>query len=184
MPDTDIVTDMMRMLLVISRIVQKRWIMFLKSAFLAGLIFTASVFAATAKDIEPQIYYFGASGCEFCDNGLAFLKRYKTEDDRIRFQDFDIVGSPDDATVYVRVVNAIGLLDPHVPMTIIGRHVIIGYEGDDTTGLEIKLAVEQCRLGSCPDLVKGLMTYGPEIATHTPGNWVVDRRFAKAAAAR
>ena len=158
--------------------------MFFKSAFLAALVFSASVFAAAAKDIEPKIYYFGASGCDFSENGLAYLKRYKIEDDRLSIQDFDIVGNPDDATVYVRVVNAIGLLDPRVPMTIIGRHVIIGYESDDTTGLEIKLAVEQCRVGSCPDLVKGLMTFGPEIASDAPRNWVVDRRFANAGVVR
>lgn len=158
--------------------------MFFKSAFLAALVFSASAFAAVAKDIEPKIYYFGASGCDFSENGLAYLKRYKIEDDRLSIQDFDIVGNPDDATVYVRVVNAIGLLDPRVPMTIIGRHVIIGYESDDTTGLEIKLAVEQCRVGSCPDLVKGLMTFGPEIASDAPRNWVVDRRFANAGVAR
>ena len=133
--------------------------MFLKTAFLAGLVLVASVFAAAAKDIEPKIYYFGASGCDFCDHGLAFLKRYKIEDDRILFQDFDIIGSPDDATIYVHVVNAIGLLNPRVPMTIVGRHVIVGYESDDTTGLEIRLAVDQCRVGFCPDLVKGLMTF-------------------------
>ena len=158
--------------------------MLLKTTFLAGIILMASVVTAAVKDIEPKIYYFGANGCEFCENGLAFIKRYKIEDDRILFQDFDIVGSPDDATIFVRVVSAIGLLDPRVPMTIVGRHVIVGYESDDTTGLEIKLAVEQCRVGSCPDLVKGLMTFGPEIATNAPRNWVVDRRFANAAVAR
>lgn len=144
----------------------------------------ASAFAASAQAIEPQIYYFGASGCDFCANGLAFLKHFKAEDDRVHFHDFDIVGSPDDATVFVRLVNAIGLSDTRVPMTIIGRHVIIGYEDDDTTGLEIKLAVEQCRLKTCPDLVHGMMTYGPEVALRTPEQWIIDRRYAKAAAAR
>lgn len=155
-----------------------------KSTILAALLFAASLCPAMAADIEPKIYFFGASGCDFCANGLAFLKRFKAEDNRVLVQDFDIVGSPDDATVYVRLVNAIGLSDPRVPMTIIGRHVIIGYEDDDTTGLEIKLAVEQCRLKACPDLVRGIMTYGPEVALETPGEWTVDRRFAKAASAR
>ena len=158
--------------------------MFRKSLFLAVLVFAGGMIAAAANVVEPQVYYFGASGCDFCDNGLAFLKRFKVEDDRVRFHNFDIVGKPDDATLYVRVVNAIGLSNPRVPMIIIGRHVIIGYESDETTGHEIRLAVEQCRLGSCPDLVHGLMTYGPEVAMETPGQWLIDRRFAKAAVDR
>jgi glutaredoxin len=158
-----------------------------KSSVLAVLVLAAATFfavaAATARNGDAKIYYFGASGCDYCSNGLTFLKRYKAEDERVSFQDFDIIANPDDATLFVRVVNAIGLADPRVPMTIVGRHVIIGYEDDDTTGREIKMAVEQCRLTSCPDLVNGLMTFGPEIAAGTPKNWVVDRRFAKAAIA-
>ena len=85
------------------------------------------------------------------------------------------------SAVYVRVITAIGFLDPRVPMTVVGRHVIIGYEGDDTTGLEISMAIEQCRLKACPDLVHGLLTYGPEIATADENKgWIVERRFASA----
>lgn len=155
-----------------------------KGILAAALMFAGAILgsiAAPAAEVEPQIYYFGASGCDFCESGLAFLKRYSAEDGRVRHKDFDIVGSADDALVYVRVVNAIGLLEPRVPMAIIGRHVIVGYEDDETTGQEIKLAVEQCRLRSCPDLVHGLMTYGPEVAATKPGDWVVDSRYAKAA---
>ncbi len=157
--------------------------LFHKSMLLAVLVL-AIAGAATGKDLEPKIYYFGATGCDFCSNGLAFLKRYTAEDDRVRFQDFDIIGSPDDAALFVRVVNAIGLADPRVPMTIVGRHVIVGYEDDGTTGREIRVAVEQCRLNGCPDLVNGLITFGPEIAAGNPKSWVVDQRFAKAAVPR
>lgn len=153
--------------------------MFFKTALLASLLLSASGLAVRAETVEPKIYYFGASGCDFCGQGLAFLERLQTADTRVRTKTFDIVGNSDDATIYVRVVNAIGLQDPRVPMTVVGRHVFIGFETDETTGLEIKLAVEQCRLASCPDLIQGLMTFGPEVASETPRPWVIDQRFAK-----
>lgn len=136
-----------------------------------------------AKGFEPRVYYFGASGCDYCANGLAFLKRYKAGDDRVLFREFDIIASPDDAEAFVRVVSAIGLSDPRVPMTIIGHHVFVGYEGDDSTGEEIKLAVEQCRASGCTDVVKAVLSFGPEVAD-AAAKWIVNRRAAQFAMAR
>jgi len=135
-----------------------------------------------ARAAEPEIYYFGANGCDFCANGLTFLKRLQNDDARIRLHDYDISGNPDDAIIYVRVVTAIGLSNPQVPLTIIGHHVIIGYEDDESTGNEIRLTVEQCRVKSCPDILHGLVTIGSDVAAMEPSaSWTVHRRFAKSA---
>jgi hypothetical protein len=151
---------------------------------IAGVLLLASVFSAAAQDVEPQIYYFGAAGCDFCDHGLAYIKKMKADDERVSFRAFDIVTSPDDATVFVRLVSAIGLTASSVPMTIIGHHVIIGYQDDETTGKEISRALEQCRATLCTDLVHGLLTYGGEMASGASTTWTVDRRFANAALPR
>lgn len=136
-----------------------------------------------ARSAEPAVYYFGSTGCDYCATGHAFLTRWKAADSRVTIREFDIVSSSDDATSFVTVVAAIGLADPRVPMTIVGHHVFIGYEGDDSTGEEIKLAVEQCRAKDCPDIVKGLLTLGAQVVT-APQGWVVNQRFAKAAIAK
>jgi thiol-disulfide isomerase/thioredoxin len=141
--------------------------------------------ARSAQGAEPEIYYFGATGCDYCNAGLAFFKRLQKDDPRVRIHEYDIVASPDDATIFVRAVNAIGLLDPQVPLTVIGHHVIIGYQDDDTTGNEIALTLEQCRIKACPDFMHALVTFGPEVAAADPAEkWVVERRFAKAAQRR
>jgi hypothetical protein len=150
--------------------------------FALAIVFGA-VLPSAAKEAEPQIYYFGASECDYCANGLAFIKAFKERDERVQYRAFDIIAAPDDAEAFVRVVNAIGLSDPRVPMTIIGHHVFVGYEGDDSTGEEIKLAVEQCRTSGCSDVVKGVLSFGPEVAG-APHEWIVNRRSAKSATAR
>jgi glutaredoxin len=154
-----------------------------KSLLFSLAILLGQALPLTAKDIEPQIYYFGASGCDYCANGLAFIKAFKERDGRVQYRAFDIIASPDDAEAFVRIVNAIGLADPQVPMTIIGHHVFVGYESDDSTGEEIRLAVEQCRASGCSDVVKGVLSFGPEVAGASQG-WTVNRRFAKFARAR
>lgn len=149
---------------------------------LLALIASALLSAAPSGAASPQptIYYFSAEGCDYCANGLAFLKRWKTADEGIKIREFDIVANSDDATAFVRIVQAIGLADPRVPMTIVGHHVFIGYEGDDSTGEEIKLAVEQCRAKECADVVRGLLAVGAE-SVKAPGGWILHQRFAKAA---
>lgn len=150
-----------------------------------AFILTAGALLATTsartQSAEPVVYYFGAAGCDYCANGLAFLNRLKTSDQRLAIRAFDIVASPDDATAFVVVTGAIGLADPRIPMTIVGHHVFVGYEGEETTGEEIKLAVEQCRAKPCIDIVKGATKQGAQTVA-APGSWIVHRRFAKAIA--
>jgi len=155
----------------------------LRAVLLTAFLALASIgHLQNAQAAEPEIYYFGATGCDFCANGLAFLKRMQKEDARIRLHDYDIIANPDDAAIYVRVVAAVGLSDPQVPMTVIGHHVIIGYEDDESTGNEIHLTLEQCRAKACPDILRGLVTYGADVvADGGHDEWVVERRFAKAA---
>lgn len=140
--------------------------------------------ARDASASEPQIYYFGAEGCDFCAEGRSYLKRLAMTDDRIKLREFDIVSNSDDALAFVLVVSAIGLSDPQVPMTIIGHNVIIGYQSDETTGEEIRLTLEQCRATSCRDIVGSLIGSGPEAALVTRRNWRIERRFADAAEKR
>jgi glutaredoxin len=154
-----------------------------KSLLFSLAIMLGLALPVTAKDIEPQIYYFGASGCDYCANGLAFIKAFKDRDGRVQYRAFDIITSSDDAEAFVRVVNAIGLSDPQVPMTIIGHHVFVGYEGDDSTGEEIQIAVEQCRASGCRDVVKDVLSFGPEVAGASQG-WIVNRKFARFATTR
>jgi len=106
-----------------------------------AFVLTAGALLATtpvrSQSAEPVVYYFGAAGCDYCANGLAFLTRWKAADPRMTLRAFDIVASPDDATAFVVVTNAIGLADPRIPMTVVGHHVFVGYEGEETTGEEI-----------------------------------------------
>jgi hypothetical protein len=141
---------------------------------------TAILIPARAQTKQPAVYFFGASECDYCANGLSFLTQWKKSDDRFSLRVFDIVASSDDAGAFVQIVQAIGLADPRVPMTVVGNHVFIGYEGDATTGVDIKAAVEQCRASSCPDVIRGILTLGADIAMARAG-WDINRRFAKAA---
>ena len=156
----------------------KKLIILIGIAFVVGNFYPPE---PEAKPAEPEIHYFRVTGCRFCDDGLSFLKRYREEDKRIVLHDYDVLRSEREATLFVRVVDAIGLTDPRVPMTIIGRRVIIGFDTDETTGWEIRQVVEQCRIVECPDMLRSIIHYDPEVVTSSTDTWVVERRYAGSA---
>jgi hypothetical protein len=44
-----------------------------------------------------------------------------------------------------------------VPVVVIGHHVVIGYDGDETTGAEILSDAAECRKTGCKDAVRDLI---------------------------
>jgi hypothetical protein len=113
--------------------------------------------AARAGVSEPHVYVFGAEQCSFCERAVKFLRRLHAEKGRFTLHEYDIVASSDDATLFVKVVAAIGLNDPVVPMVIVGREVLLGFQSDETSGREIQRHIETCHVDGCPDLIRPLI---------------------------
>lgn len=154
----------------------------LAAAFAFVVLLTAAPVASRAA--EPVIYYFGATGCDFCEVGKTFLERWKTDDKRVRLNVYDIVDRGEDALLFVRVTNAIGLIDTVVPMTIIGDHVILGFQDGETTGQEIQGVVQHCREVGCPDVVRLFLEPDNLEAVKAPRNWIIERKYDRTAMRR
>lgn len=155
---------------------------------LAALVATAAAEARTpdaaapltdpaARVVEPRVHYFGASGCDFCENGKDFLQRWAREDPGLLVSTYDIVANSDHALLFVRLTHAMGIDDTVVPMTIIGHHVLLGFQDDETTGQMIREIVGQCRQVACPDVVTPFISPAErEVMSGT--SWTVQRMSA------
>jgi thiol-disulfide isomerase/thioredoxin len=149
-------------------------------ATIALILFNISA-TTSASAAEPEVYFFGATGCDYCDSALAFLKTVQSENHSRHLHAYDIVDNSDHATLFVRITDAIGLLDPVVPMTIVGSNIILGYKNDETSGVEIRMAIEQCREWACPDIVRPFIDFEFQVAAQQKQNWTIDRRYANSA---
>ena len=148
---------------------------------LALLSFSSLFGAAMAGSSTPQIYVFGADKCGYCHKALIFLRGLQAKDStRFQLHDYDIVRSSDEATLYARVVTAIGLNSPVVPMIIIGREVILGYESDETTGREIAGHIDACQTKECPDLIGRIIDMPGTVGIVDIGTWTMHRRWIEA----
>jgi thiol-disulfide isomerase/thioredoxin len=137
-----------------------------------------------ADALEPVVYVFGAEQCGYCERAVKFLRRLHAEKGRFTLHEYDIVASSDDATLYVKVVAAIGLTDPVIPMVIVGREVLLGFESDEASGREIQRNIERCHIAECPDLLRPLIEPTDAVSTVATGSWIVHRRWAEAALRR
>jgi len=130
---------------------------------------------------EPRlhVYLLGAQHCEFCQRAGEFARRLQVSDGRFVLTELDIERSSEDAELYVRVLLDIGLREPVIPMVIIGPHVLLGFDADETSGREIVKFIDTCLTEACPDFVAELRATTP--AAHVHHGWRIERRWGAAA---
>jgi glutaredoxin len=114
--------------------------------------------AMAADDREPQLYFVWSASCPYSKAARAFLQSAKAKDTRLRIRDFEVDESVANTRLLGRLYERIGLPELWVvPVVVIGRHVVIGYIDDATTGAEILDDVAECRKSGCKDAVHDLI---------------------------
>lgn len=97
---------------------------------------------AVAQDVvteNPTIYMFGRDDCGYCKK----LKEYFA-DEQIAYEYLNIVTEETSRELYDAVVEKHSLTKV-TPITVIGERVLVGFNGEATTGVRIGEAVEAAR---------------------------------------
>ena len=132
--------------------------------------------AAKAADALLHVYVFGAQHCASCQRVGMFARQLEASDGRFKLVDVDIGRSSDEAALYLRVLGDIGLSDPVIPMVVIGPHVLLGYDTDETSGRAISAFIEACVVDRCPDFVAALGANTPAALARRA--WRLERRWS------
>jgi thiol-disulfide isomerase/thioredoxin len=151
--------------------------------FTLALVLLASInmtHSVKAEPSQPVVYIFGAEECAYCQRAVKFLRTLHTEKGGFVLKEYDIVSSPDDATLFARVVMAIGLKDPVVPMIIVGREVLLGFKSEATTGREIKGHIGRCQKNGCQDVLRPFLELADPVIALLAVRWSVHRRWVEA----
>ena len=91
---------------------------------------------------EPLVYMFGRDECGFCAAEKSYFEKEK-----IPFVYLN-VAKDDNAAELFSAVTQKHELSKVTPITVIGESVIVGFNGEETTGRQIKEAVELATIGS------------------------------------
>ena len=115
----------------------------IKKAFFFLLIFF-SFFVSLAQAKEVELSFFWSQNCPHCAFEKVFLKKLKSEYPEIQIKDHEI-SLAENQQLLVRLAqelkvpeNLVGL----VPFTVVEEEYFIGFRDEETTGREIRKAVE------------------------------------------
>lgn len=117
---------------------------------------------------QADVYVFWQAGCPHCAREQEFLNRLAAGEPRIRVHALELSGSAVHRKAFEVMVRRAGIVQPGVPLTVIGETVFKGYNDDSTTGAAIRAHVQTCLETRCQDLVQPLLIGNLESADGEP----------------
>lgn len=123
---------------------------------LAGLVQAQSQLEPKAAgQLSPvaavDVQLFWRIGCPHCEKARNFLLAAAARDPGLRLHEYEINASPRNREAFSRAVDYFSVMNPAVPMVIVGDRHWVGYDDDATTGAAIVAAVGDCRSRGCVD---------------------------------
>ncbi|KKR22058.1 MAG: hypothetical protein UT48_C0001G0071 [Parcubacteria group bacterium GW2011_GWE2_39_37] len=113
------------------------------------LVSAPSAFAV--EDIN--VYFFYGKGCPHCAKEEILLDKLEKESENIKVNRYEVWGSKENASLLQKAAEALNIESSGVPVTIIGDQYIIGYDEEDTTGVEIRSLIADYRPSVSRDVV-------------------------------
>jgi hypothetical protein len=147
---------------------------------IAFLLWTGAAGSTFAAESRVQVYIFGSAECSFCQNALVFLRKISRDNGGFDLHEYDVVRSSEDATLFVRFMTAVGMREAHIPMVVVGRDIILGYDVDATSGRELQIKIEACRIDKCTDVMGLFIKGGGPAQVVANATWTENRRWAAA----
>jgi thiol-disulfide isomerase/thioredoxin len=137
---------------------KKIFALFILSLSLALPVFASGNPVDESDQYSSHVYFFHSSSCPHCKEEMKFLieisKEEKYQD--VQFLEFEITQNQDNASLMKLVGETLDLDTSGVPMTIIGDQVIVGYLSEETTGKQIRQAIDDI-LDYDPDIVGAII---------------------------
>lgn len=111
------------------------------------LFFTLSFFAfgggVSAKEESVNLHFFYSEVCPHCAHEKTFLDKFSSENEFVKVYSYD-VSTPEAIRKVVHAENVLNFKHRGVPLLIIGEKHIVGWGGDETTGVLVASLVDDC----------------------------------------
>jgi glutaredoxin/uncharacterized protein (UPF0333 family) len=88
---------------------------------------------------EPTVFMFGRDDCGFCKAQFAWMK-----DEGVQYEYLNII-TDDQAKAWYDEVTKKHEVSKVTPVTVVGERVFVGFNGAETTGKNIKAAIEAAK---------------------------------------
>lgn len=116
-------------------------------------IFFLFLFFSPARAEGKNIYFFYGDGCPHCNREEEFLEELKEDFPEISIQAYEVWNHVDNARFLATVGRKLNLDISGIPVLIVGDDCFVGFHSKETTGGEIRKAVENYLERDCLDRV-------------------------------
>ena len=130
----------------------KRYLLIALSILGVVVLFTSQQAAQPIARGGYEVHFFYLPGCSQCEDQEPFNERLASTYPSIQLTYHDATESQE-AALLSQMFADFGTGDEEVelPVTIFGGLIFAGWDSEETTGLEIENALQQCLEGSCPE---------------------------------
>ena len=100
---------------------------------------------------EPvHLYLFYGDGCPHCEREKTFLQELQAEyGDQIVTEEFEVYYHPQNSNLMKTLGQTLNLDTSGVPMLFVEDEIVVGFSSAETTGAEIRAAIESCQQSNC-----------------------------------
>lgn len=117
----------------------------------AVLLLTGQQPAKPTANEGLEVHFFYLPDCSHCEEQRPFNEELANTYPSISFIYHDTTNHEENALL-TEMLADIGIKDePQFPVTTFARQAFFGWESEETTGEQIKLALQQCLAGNCPE---------------------------------
>jgi thiol-disulfide isomerase/thioredoxin len=117
-----------------------------------------------AGDKPVTVYLFWTIGCPHCLHEKEFLAALQRRDQAIEVVALEVSESRENLELFQQVGKLLQADISGVPLTVIGKQYVVGWQDEATTGRAIETAISEVRSQGASDLVAGLLAAsGPSL---------------------
>jgi glutaredoxin len=117
---------------------------------------------STDADGKPRIhlYFFGLKTCPHCREAKPFLPKLTESYPWLQLHQLELMGNRDNINLYIKMAKSLGKVAQSVPAFLFCEKMMVGYDGENTTGVLLKQQLKACyeqraqRLNSMPQRKK------------------------------
>ncbi len=110
-------------------------------------------FLANYSQTGTQLYFFRWDGCPHCSEEQEYLETIRANYPNLKINKFETWYNTDNQKLLQNIVKDTGKNVNWVPVTFIWDQLIAWFGTAETTGIEIKKAIDKCSIEKCNDIV-------------------------------
>lgn len=125
-----------------------------------AVIFIFIPYHAQAADETINIYFFEAKGCPHCKDEEKFLDEIVKKYPQVKINDYEVTQNKYNADLLKKIGNSMEFDVTGVPVTVVGKYHIIGWQNKEITGVELENDIKCAIDKGCSDVVEGIISNG------------------------